>query len=126
MSNTGLWWVKNVVLRVTRRKKFKMFPYAVSFSCAFDEKFIEVPWFLVLLFFFFFAKRWVLYFWQCSEYFSLNNCSVTCTGTLYYVLLQTYSEFWCFQLSLIAVICPHILRTLSYSELWHIYNGKLI
>ena len=30
-----------------------MFLYAVSFSWAFDEKFIKVPWSLVLFFFFF-------------------------------------------------------------------------
>ena len=39
-------WVKlsiqNVVLRVSRRKRSKMFPYGASFSCVFDEIFIEV------------------------------------------------------------------------------------
>ena len=40
-------WVKfsiqNVVLRVSRRKISKMFPYRASFSCVFDKMFIEVP-----------------------------------------------------------------------------------
>ena len=39
-------WVKfsiqNVVLRISRRKISKMFPCGASFSCIFDEMFIEV------------------------------------------------------------------------------------
>ena len=42
-------WVKfsiqNKVLRVSRRKNFKMFSCGVSFSCAFDEMLIKVSQF---------------------------------------------------------------------------------
>ena len=46
-------WVKfsilNVVLRGPRKKTSKMFPCGASFSCVFDEMFIEVPKFHNLL-----------------------------------------------------------------------------
>ena len=40
-------WVKfaiqDAVLRVSRRKISKLFPYGASFACVFDEMFIKVP-----------------------------------------------------------------------------------
>ena len=37
--------IQNVVLRVSRRKNSKIFPWGSLFSCAFDEMFIKVPYF---------------------------------------------------------------------------------
>ena len=34
--------IQNVVLRISRTKKFQIFPCGASFSCVFDEVFIEV------------------------------------------------------------------------------------
>ena len=100
--------IENVVLRVSRRKTSKMFPCRVSFSCAFDECLLKCPSSTnplppcpekVLIVHLHsgivpFAKRSILNVWQCSEYVCLDNCSVICIATLYYVLYQTHSEFW--------------------------------
>ena len=147
MSNTGLWWVKNVVLRVTRRKKFKMFPYAVSFSCAFDEKFIEDPWSLVLLFFFcktlrliFLTVFWILFSQQLLS--NLYRDLILCTASdIFRILVFPALSYCSYMPAYLIILCvikiytrilrpysfifsplwnPHILRTLSYSEPWHI------
>ena len=92
-------WVKffiqNVVLRLSKREKPKMFPCGASFL-VFLMKFVSkcprstnLPpppeKFLVAHLhsgFILFAKRFILKFWQCPEYVSLDNCSVICTVTL--------------------------------------------
>ena len=51
-----------------------------SYSC--PEKFLVVHLHSGIILF---AKRVMLYVWQCSEYVSLSNCSVN-SVTLYYVL----------------------------------------
>ena len=104
-------WVKisskNVVLRVSTRKNSKMFHCAVSFSWAFDEMFIEVPWFhkpshlpwkiygcAPALRYYLLCKRLHL---KCLTVFwiriCLDNCLVICTVPLCYVLDLTHSEF---------------------------------
>ena len=120
--------IQNVVLRVSRRKTSKMFPCRVSFSCVFDECLLKcsistnplppcpekvlvvhlhsgiVP----------FAKRSILNVWQCSEDVCLDNCSVICIVTLYYVLHQTHLEFWHIQHFVFSGICWDVQ---SYSAL---------
>ena len=57
----------------------------------------------------------------CGVY--LENCSVICAVTLYYVLHQTQSEFWHISNYVYSGICMHIQ---AYSALlWHIkaYSG---
>ena len=39
-----------------------------------------------------FVKSFILNVWQCSEYFCLDNCTLTCTVTFGYVLHQTHSK----------------------------------
>ena len=86
---THLWVrfsIQNVVLRVSRRKHSKIFSCRASFSCVFDEMFIEVPYFhkvpsscpesrlvahlhsSIILF----AKRSILSVWQCTEYVTVS------------------------------------------------------
>ena len=79
-------WIKfptqNVVLRLSRRKNFRMFPCGVLFSSVFGEMFIKVPYFQsslpwkmlathlhsdIILF----AKRSISNVWQCPEHASV-------------------------------------------------------
>ena len=39
----GKIFIENIVLRVSRRKNFKLFPCGASISCVFYKMFIEVP-----------------------------------------------------------------------------------
>ena len=104
-------WVKfsiqNLVLRVSRRKKSKMFfcgaffflcfwwnlyqsalvPHQTCPSC--PEKFLVAHLHSDIILF---GERSILNVWKCSEYFCLNNCSLNCTVTLCYVLRQIHSE----------------------------------
>ena len=91
-------WVKffiqNLVVRVSSRKKTKCFPAAPFFLCFWEnvcsstlvpqnlscpEKCLAACLHPVTILF---AKRSILNIRQCSEYACLNNCSVTCTVTL--------------------------------------------
>ena len=87
VSNVGVHlWIKfptqNVVLRLSRRKNFTMFPCGVLFSWVFGEMFIKVPYFQsslpwrmlathlhsdIILF----AKRSISNVWQCPEHASV-------------------------------------------------------
>ena len=90
-------------LRVSKRKKTKMFRCVASFSHVIDEMFISFctpPCSQIFLVAHLYsaiilsAKRSILTVWQCCRYFCLGNRSVICTLTSCYVLHQTYSEFW--------------------------------
>ena len=92
-----------IVLRVSKRKKTKMFRCVASFFHVIDEMFINFctppcsEIFLVAHLYsgiILSAKRSILTVWQGCEYVCLGNCSVICTVTSCYVLHQTYSEFW--------------------------------
>ena len=109
-------FIQNVVLGVSRRKNFKMFPCGVSFSCAFVEIFIKVPYYnnppppSSLLAFLSWkisgCARALMHYSFCNPPLKrlavfwirlfLDNCSVICTVNLCYVLHQTHSEFWIF------------------------------
>ena len=100
-------WVKfpiqNVSLKVSRRKRYKMFLCWAIFSCDFLTKCLpkcpsstksprpwKIPGCTPTLRHYSLWKT--LHLWQCSECICLN-CSVICTVTLCYVLHQTHSEF---------------------------------
>ena len=115
--------IQNAVLIVSRtKKKSKMFPWRASFSCVlFAHLHSHINSF---------AKFSVLNIWQCLEYVCLDNCSVICTVTLYYVLHQTNSEFWYIQNSTYSVICryvksyPVLLRHIhAYTEIIKTYSS---
>ena len=123
-------WVKfsiqNVVLRVSRRKN-KVFQLGFFFlrfwrniyqSVLGPRKFPSTEKIVVdrlhsgiILF----PKRSILNVCQYSEYVCLDNCSVICTVTLFYVLYQIHPKFWHLQNFIYSGICRHIQ---AYSALW--------
>ena len=67
-----------------------------------------------------FAKRSILNVWQCSENVCLDNCSVICKVTWYYVLHQTHSKFWHIQHSCFFRYIQAYLESQAYSKHWNI------
>ena len=132
-------WVKfsiqNVVLRVSRRKKFPagplffcfwgnvywnaLVPQTPSFTC--PEKFQVAHLHSCIIHF---AKR-LLWIRPC-----LDNCIVICTVTLSYILHQRHSEFWHIQNSVYLSICqyiqsyPALLKYIhTYGDIIEAYSG---
>ena len=68
-----------------------------------------------------FAKESILCVLQCSEYTSVDHCSVICTVTFCYVLHRTQSRHIQAYSGILSTLCnPCIFTTLSYSDSWHL------
>ena len=99
-----------LVLRVSRRKNFKVFSLRDLFFLCFWRNFYLSALVLQPLLPFFFAKRSILNIWQCSEYVCLDNCPVIFRVTLCYVLHQTHSEFGHIYYSVLFQVCAVIFN----------------
>ena len=107
-----------------------MFPCAVCCSCVFDEKFIEVSWFLFRLFFL--AKRCVLNVWQCFKYFCLDDIYwllnnlysdlILCTASDTFSIMVYSALFFCRYMPAYLIIFS-VIKTCAYWNIIKAYSG---